>query len=360
MKNKISIIVPIYNMEPYLEKCIVSISSQTYRNIEIILVDDGSTDYSSQICDSYEEKDARIKVIHKTNGGLSDARNAGMKVATGDFYMFIDSDDWIDDNMAEELLAFSLANNADLVISTISNENEFRKEIQYLPWSTDKKFTGQDIINDLLPHFVSMIDSQGNPIKPISGSVCRCLYNAELLKRHQIFFNVAVGSGQDKEFNLRVLTKCSCIYTTNNCYYHYNRSLVHGGSSTQRYAQGLYHKVKYRQECYKKTLDDAGLLVMFKKPLDFIWISTVLGVVKNLCYPGTPYSLTQIIEQAHIIIDDSDFFKTVEKFTSEQLERIDKNNIKLIRRQLPYFIVKTRIIIQLKKYLVQIRSLVCK
>ena len=96
MKNvKISVIIPVYNVIDFLKECLGSVLNQTYKNLEIILVDDGSTDGSSQICDEYKKKDRRIQVIHKENGGLSDARNAGIKIAQGEYFSFIDSDDWI-------------------------------------------------------------------------------------------------------------------------------------------------------------------------------------------------------------------------------------------------------------------------
>lgn len=94
--DRISIIVPVYKVEPYLDKCISSIVNQTYTNLEIILVDDGSPDRCPQMCDAWAEKDTRIRVIHKENSGLSDARNAGMAVATGEYIAFVDSDDWVD------------------------------------------------------------------------------------------------------------------------------------------------------------------------------------------------------------------------------------------------------------------------
>ena len=103
MSKLISIIVPIYNVENYLERCLDSILKQTYKKIEIILVDDGSTDKSGTICDEYAKKDNRIKVIHKKNGGLSDARNHGLAIATGDYIGFVDSDDYIAEDMFETL-----------------------------------------------------------------------------------------------------------------------------------------------------------------------------------------------------------------------------------------------------------------
>lgn len=98
-KELISVIVPVYQVEKYLVRCLESVVNQTYKNLEIILVDDGSTDASGEICDEYAEKDDRIKVIHKENGGLSSARNAGLDIAQGEYIAFVDSDDWIAPDM---------------------------------------------------------------------------------------------------------------------------------------------------------------------------------------------------------------------------------------------------------------------
>lgn len=100
----ISVIVPVYNVEKYLSRCVDSILDQTYEKLEIILVDDGAKDSSGKICDEYAEKDSRIKVIHKENGGLSSARNTGIDAATGDYLAFVDSDDWIEQDMYEKML----------------------------------------------------------------------------------------------------------------------------------------------------------------------------------------------------------------------------------------------------------------
>lgn len=99
VNKKVTVIVPVYNVEPYLNKCVDSILAQTYRNIEVILIDDGSTDGCGEICDSYKERDERVKVFHTENRGLSAARNLGIQNADGEFIYFIDSDDWIDDNL---------------------------------------------------------------------------------------------------------------------------------------------------------------------------------------------------------------------------------------------------------------------
>lgn len=103
MEEKISVIVPIYNVENYIKRCVESILKQTYKNIELILVDDGSTDNSGTICDEFSKKDKRIQVVHKNNGGVSEARNAGLEKVSGEYIMFVDSDDWIDPFMMEKM-----------------------------------------------------------------------------------------------------------------------------------------------------------------------------------------------------------------------------------------------------------------
>ena len=122
----ISIIVPIYNVEKYLDRCVQSILKQTYKNIEIILVDDGSLDNCGTICDEYEKKDKRVRAIHKENGGLSSARNTGIKMAKGEYVCFVDSDDWIEKNMIEHISELIIKNRAEIVsvsYALAKNEN---------------------------------------------------------------------------------------------------------------------------------------------------------------------------------------------------------------------------------------------
>lgn len=124
IKGKISVVVPIYNVENYLKKCIDSLINQTYKNLEIILVDDGSPDFCPKICDEYKKQDERIKVIHKQNGGLSSARNAGLEVATGDFITFVDSDDFLELDIYEKVIDIFNSNSVEIVSMTMQLVNE--------------------------------------------------------------------------------------------------------------------------------------------------------------------------------------------------------------------------------------------
>lgn len=126
-KEKISVIVPIFNTEKYIKNCIDSIISQTYNNLEIILIDDGSKDRSGEICDEYQKKDKRIQVVHKENGGQSSARNRGLDIATGDYIAFVDSDDTVENEMYEKLLSFMKRKNLDIAVCnyyTVQNGNK--------------------------------------------------------------------------------------------------------------------------------------------------------------------------------------------------------------------------------------------
>ena len=126
--KKISVIVPIYKVEAYLERCVRSLCHQTYKNLEIILVDDGGPDNSGQMCDAMALQDSRIRVIHKKNGGLSDARNAGIEQATGDYIAFVDSDDWYDPTMLEVL--YQLCQRNDAQIAECSYRSIYQDHVQ--------------------------------------------------------------------------------------------------------------------------------------------------------------------------------------------------------------------------------------
>ncbi|MBQ4915637.1 glycosyltransferase [Maribacter sp. MMG018] len=125
----VSVIVPVYNVANYLERCIESIIHQTHKNLDIILVNDGSTDNSGSLCDTFTTKDDRIRVVHQKNGGLSAARNTGMGIMKGDFVIFVDSDDWLKTKMIEKLLSFALEHNLELVECGILNSRDLNNHI---------------------------------------------------------------------------------------------------------------------------------------------------------------------------------------------------------------------------------------
>ena len=159
MKNElISIIIPVYKVEKYLDKCVESVVSQTYKNLEIILVDDGSPDCCPEMCDKWAKKDGRIKVIHKKNGGLSDARNAGLDIMTGDYVMFVDSDDFIDSEMCDNMLSLMHKHCADICCCDYFEFKEgkpFKKEESRK--NKVQCFNGEDVIDLLFNKKIPLI-----------------------------------------------------------------------------------------------------------------------------------------------------------------------------------------------------------
>lgn len=219
MDKKISVIVPVYKVEDYLEKCVNSILDQTYRNLEIILVDDGSPDKCPEICDNLAQKDKRIKVIHKKNGGVSSARNLGIESATGDFITFVDSDDWIDLEMYEELYKKQQENNYDVVFCGFkliindksipvieTSKTEFCKNnnIEYLLRCTNYKNKNNQYYTE-------------NSIHPFN---VRFLYKKDMLRN--IRFNENLSLMEDVRLMLEIfLNKTLNIGYLDNCFYNY-------------------------------------------------------------------------------------------------------------------------------------------
>lgn len=207
---KISIIVPIYNVEKYLSECIDSLINQTYKNIEIILVDDGSTDKSGKICDEYAKKDSRIIIMHKKNGGVSNARNKGIKIASGDYIAFVDSDDWIKTSTFENLVIQIKKYKPDLIkFSYIKKCGALEK--QY-------KFTTE--VNKLIlkKQYEDLIYKNIFPTYDLSNS-CNCLFKTSVVKN--IKFINKIKFGEDFMFMIDALLVSNSILFINDSYYYY-------------------------------------------------------------------------------------------------------------------------------------------
>lgn len=204
---KVSVIVPIYNVEKYIGKCILSIIEQTYKNIEIILVDDGSLDDSGNIADEYATRDNRIKVIHKANAGVSAARNSGLDAATGDFVCFSDGDDYVMPNYVEHLLKLCLAYHAD-VAYTVDMYTTFHNE--HIANSQVKVITPEDATENILCYKV--------PIGVYSK-----LFNREFLVKNNIRFLEDVYIGEGFNFNTACFQRANKVVMSNERIYFYRR-----------------------------------------------------------------------------------------------------------------------------------------
>lgn len=207
MHDLVSIIVPVYKVEPYLRKCVDSILAQTYQNLEIILVDDGSPDNCGAICDEYAKQDARIKVMHKPNGGLSDARNAGLDTMTGEYVAFVDSDDWIMPQMYETLLQMLKQFQADIAFGGVADDLEQNGKVTTVKVSNygDEPFS-ESAAEAMRRYFHG------------SWAAWDKLYKADLFRD----IRYPVGEiNEDEAIVLQLLSKCTRVCYTNEIFYHY-------------------------------------------------------------------------------------------------------------------------------------------
>lgn len=202
----VSIIVPIYKVEPYLRRCLESIVSQTYANLEIILVDDGSPDACPQICDEYAIKDKRIVVIHKENGGLSDARNAGLDAVTGEFISFVDSDDYVEPNYVFFLLQKMLENPCDFVIADYKQSQEPKETIHCR--SAEEIIEGNNKI-------ISMFCCDLYPVCSVAK-----LYKSSFIKKNNLRFEKGLLF-EDQLWSCEMATKAQKICICKEKIYHY-------------------------------------------------------------------------------------------------------------------------------------------
>lgn len=208
----ISVIVPIYNTEKYLRECVESILKQSYKNIEIILVDDGSTDSSSQICDDYASQDSRIKVIHQPNGGLGKAYNNGFSAATGEYIGIVESDDFIEPDMYEKLLVPAQNYDVDIVKCDFYNYNSFKK-------SPD---TARNIIKNVAPENKSFTISENPGLLSIHSSIWAALYKASFIKQIK-FSETKSASYQDFPFMMEALMRANKIAVLHDHLLHYRQ-----------------------------------------------------------------------------------------------------------------------------------------
>lgn len=211
---KVSIIVPVYNNVKTLNRCIDSIINQSLKEIEVILVDDGSTDSSGAICDQYKLKDERIVVIHKSNGGPNSARNAGLKIVKGQYIGFVDSDDYISLNMYEKLYNSAEENNTEVVICDMVEFNDEKKLNRIECSLSSNELIGQDEILDLMS---SINESR------ILWFAQRYLYKASFIKNNNFVFAESLKIGEETVLNLLVLMNCNSIfYLKEELYYYYS------------------------------------------------------------------------------------------------------------------------------------------
>ena len=216
--KKISIIIPVYNSEKYIEKTLQSVLAQTYENIEIIVIDDGSTDNSATIINSFAKSDERVHFYCIANGGPGNARNVGMSKATGDYIGFCDGDDIIKPDMYERLVSYLEKAAADLALCDIFTERD--SCCFGFPWEDGKAFYGDEIYSQLMASMVGNLSDNSADI-PVWGSVVRCLFKREIIEKNELRLPTDIHFAEDLVFTLNYLKSSKGAVICNEPLYYY-------------------------------------------------------------------------------------------------------------------------------------------
>lgn len=249
MNPLISIVVPIYKAEKYLAECIESVINQKYTNFELILVDDGSPDNCPQICDEYAKKDKRIKVLHKKNGGISSARNAGLEVANGEYVSFLDSDDYLKETWSHAVSAISDNEDVVYIYKNVNIENK----------------------KDLYHHVMRL----KSPC--FAGPYCK-FFKKEFLSNNNIKFKEGLANSEDMLFNLECIRHLKIFRVVDESTYMYRQNPT---SLTKTYNPKLIDAERTFHECFDEIIKEQMSLEDVKELKDFAGLQTVLMVAER-------------------------------------------------------------------------------
>lgn len=284
MENiKVSVVVPVYNVELYLNKCIESIVNQSYKNLEIILVDDGSPDKCPSMCDDWAKKDKRIKVIHKKNAGLGNARNTGIENATGEYICFVDSDDIIDKNTIEACCNKLFDFDYDIIHYGFKKMDLDGNIFKYQPTTSLKdKYVGIDEVKKILPLLV--IGMPKEYAINVNLSACMCLINMNLIKKAKWkFVSERDIISEDVYSLLKLYKNIQSGYILKDTFYSYR---LNPKSLTTTYRKDRFEKVKIlHKELIGLFPDDGSMIERF----DYLFLSYTISCLKSIVGSDMPY-----------------------------------------------------------------------
>jgi glycosyltransferase involved in cell wall biosynthesis len=293
---KVTVIVPVYNVEKYLSRCMKSLINQTLKDIEIILVDDGSPDSSKHMCDEYALQDCRIKVIHKENGGLGFARNSGLEIATGEFVAFVDSDDYVDLKMYETLYNQAKDLNLDTVFCGFNNVDNKQKIHPVSEVDSIKIFGSQ---KDILDFLLDMIGTEPNYAvdRKYQMSVWRAIYSKKVIDNHNLkFCSEREFISEDIIFHIDYLQKVQKIAIVPNSMYFYC-SNINSTSLTKTFREDRFEKyvILYKEICSRLDVSEVNNRA----------IRLLIGYSRTLIFHLADYKIT-LNEKSKIIKSISD------------------------------------------------------
>ena len=300
IQPKVSVIIPCYKVEKYLDRCVESVINQTLKDLEIILVDDESPDHVPEICDEWALKDARIKVIHKKNGGLGMACNSGIEVATGKYVAFLDSDDWIDANMYQTMYDTAEKHQAQMVFTGLRRVDTNGNVIGYLTHKEKFQiYEGKNEIDGLACDLVaSEVSLAAEGTLQMSAKVV--LYSKSTIdENHLRFVSEREVMSEDMHFNLNMLSHSQCVCVVPRFFYNYRCTT---GSITQKADLDQFERIKSLYFFTLKECQILGIEENIYQRIQRFFIGYVRNYIRVVCRSKS--SISEQIRIIQMIVND--------------------------------------------------------
>lgn len=343
MNYMVSVVVPVYNVLPYLKDCVNSILEQSYNNIEIILIDDGSTDDSGKLCDKYSEEFYNIIVVHKKNAGLGMARNTGILNANGDFICFVDGDDYISKEHIYNLMSKVIQEGTDACYGGY-HQQEGTNFIEQKNPLAGQKLGKDDILHLFIPRMCGKLDYHF--IDEVPMSVCMGVYSMKLINNNNMQFNSERNLiSEDFVFNLDFLEKANSISVSDSCGYFYRNT---EGSLTKRY---LGNRLLKQIDFTKYIIDRTKRLGIYEESCQRIY-STFLSWIRNIVKSEQEHydvvGIVPSIKKINEVCTDEFVEKIIDEYDDKYLTTAPRFLNFLIKKKLSYIIwissyIKTKI-----------------
>jgi glycosyltransferase involved in cell wall biosynthesis len=339
---KVSIIVPIYNVEKYIRQCIDSLINQTLQDIEIILVDDGSPDNCGSIIDEYASNDDRIKVIHQVNIGLGMARNSGLSLASGEYIGFVDSDDWVELSSFENLYKQAIKVDSDIIKGHVIVKrnvisNGCKTDLESIESQLyEKNEIKENLLSSIIgPKYASMV------MTLFDVSVCSNIYKRSFINKYNLQFkSERKYYGEDFLFNLEAFHKARKILQTNICFYHYRCNPI---SLTTSYRPTMNSSVLKLYKHVHNYINENNLGEEYHKRNKMRLCNLTFNMIFNICKASNTMTIQQKINSIHEIIDIVNELEAFEDFNVNIVPikwRIIFRNIKA-RKAIPLYFICT-------------------
>lgn len=305
MNELVSVILPVYNTEKTLDRTVESVIKQTYSNLEIIIIDDGSTIETSKKCDEWSKKDCRIRCIHKKNEGLGMTRNAGINEANGEYIVFFDTDDYVEYNMIEKMLSRAVQNGADMVSTTFIMEDTIEQ-------NSISPGIYENVREYLLPRLFGRLNALDNDFFNVSA--CTKMYDLRFIKANKLYFkSEREYIWEDMEFNARFLLSAKRVFVLSDSFYHY---CYNADSTTHIYDPSKFKRIIKMFEYFKRFIIDNKLNKESYSRLCFSIMGNIRMCIKQVVLFC---SMTDSLKEIKVMCNNSSLLKIAKVLETTQL-----------------------------------------